>query len=223
MKLSIIIPCYNEEKTIEEIISRILFLDIDKEIIVVNDGSTDNSFAILEKIKKEKDFKLVSHEKNLGKGSAIKSGLKFVSGDYMITQDADLECNPSDILKIMDCAIKNNASVVYGFRHQKHVYSSYFWGGLFLTQLANFLYGIRISDVTMCYKMIKTDIIKSVPLKCKRFEYCPEVTARIAKKKIKIYEVPVNYNPRSTKEGKKLKRRDGFYMAWTLIKYRFIN
>jgi glycosyltransferase involved in cell wall biosynthesis len=221
MKISIIIPCYNEEKTIEKILNKVLSLNLDKEIIVVDDGSTDRSFEILKKLEKENNFKLVLHKTNLGKGSAIKSALKFVSGDYVITQDADLELDPNDISKILDCAIKNQADAVYGFRLRGDMQSSFYWGGYFLTLFTNILYGIKISDVTMCYKLVKTDIIKNFPLKCKRFEYCPELTAFLAKRKIKIYEVPVNYTPRSLQDGKKLKRRDGFYMLWTLIKNRF--
>lgn len=227
IKLSIIIPCYNEENTIAEILRQINELNLDKEIIVVDDGSTDGSGEKLENLKKKFEFKLLYHKENLGKGQAIKTALNFTSGDYTIIQDADLEYNPEDYQRLLECVLKNNAKAVYGSRQRnsksKYVNLSFYFGGILLTLLTNILYGTKITDVTTCYKLFKTDVIKILSLKCKRFGFCPEVTAKIAKKGIKIYEVPIKYSPRDPKEGKKLKWKDGFKIAWVLIKYRFVD
>jgi len=228
MKLSIVIPCYNEENTIVEVLGQINELNLDKEIIVVDDGSTDGSREKLENLKKKFKFKLLDHKENLGKGRAIRTALNFVSGDYTIIQDADLEYDPEDYQELLECAFRNEAKVVYGSRQpnlQNRRYSSllYYLGGVFLTWLTNILYGTRITDVTTCYKLFKTNVIKKLSLKCKGFEFCPEVTVKLVKKGIKIYEVPIKYFPRGSKEGKKLKWKDGLKIAWTLIKYRFFD
>ncbi len=227
MKLSIIIPCYNEEKTIKEVIRRVDSVDlgsIEKEIIVVDDGSLDNTGKILKEIKKDYKFFLFKHKRNIGKGAAIKTALKYASGDYVIIQDADLEYDPDDYNNLLRTALKKRADVVYGFRHfgknRKYSYLSFYLGGLFLTWLVNFLYNIKISDEATGYKLFKKEIIDSIELEAKGFEFCPEITAKIAKKGIKIYEVPINYNPRTKDEGKKIKWKDGVKAVWTLIKYK---
>jgi len=231
MKLSIIIPVYNEKNTIIEILKKIELVNLDnlgfeKEIIIIDDGSTDGTSEMLAG-NFEKKYKIIFHSKNQGKGTAIKSGLKFVSGDYIIIQDADLEYDPRDYQKLLECALKNKAVVVYGSRilNRKNKSSSflYYLGGTFLTCLTNFLYGIKITDEATGYKMFKTDFLKAIPLKSKRFEFCPEITAKIAKKGIKIYEVPINYYPRQKKEGKKINWKDGLKAVLTLIKYKFID
>lgn len=230
MKLSIIIPCYNEEKTTAEILRRIDEINLNsitKEIIVVNDGSSDSSSQIFKYLKEKYNFILLNHSKNLGKGQAIKTALDFISGDYVIIQDADLEYDPKDYRKLLDCALKNKAQVVYGSRHLnssgEYSHISFYLGGILLTWLANLLYGIRITDEATGYKLFKADVLKSIKLNCQGFEFCPEVTAKIAKKKIKIYEIPINYIPRHKEEGKKIKWSDGFVALWTLIKYKFID
>jgi glycosyltransferase involved in cell wall biosynthesis len=230
MKLSIIIPCFNEEKTISEVLKRIDGADLgstEKEIIIVNDGSTDGSRQALENLKEKYKFILLNHKNNLGKGQAIRTALRYVSGDYVIIQDADLEYNPADYKKLLECALNNNAKVVYGSRRLNHKggYShlSFYLGGIFLTWLVNILYGIKITDEATGYKLFKTEIIKNIKLGCKGFEFCPEITAKIAKKGIKICEVPIIYFPRSEKDGKKIKWQDGFKAVWVLIKYKFIN
>jgi glycosyltransferase involved in cell wall biosynthesis len=227
-KLSIIIPVYNEEKTIKELVEKVkkVKLPIKKEIIVVDDCSKDRTPEILKKIK---GIKIVRHpgNKNLGKGSAIRTGLKSITGDIVIVQDADLEYNPEDYRKLVEPIIKGKAKVVYGSRNlgdkHKHSYLSYYMGGVFLSKLANLIYGIKITDEATCYKMIRTDIIKSLNLKCERFEFCPEVTAKLAKKGIKILEIPISYSPRKITEGKKIRWKDGVEAIWTLIKYRFTD
>lgn len=224
MKLSIIIPAYNEESTIFELVKKVKNQEvqkIDKEIIVVDDGSTDNTYKILKKIK---GIIVLKHERNMGKGKAIRTALKKVTGAITLIQDADLELDPSDYPLIIEPIIKNKYNVVYGSRilsnNTKHTFI-YYTGGRLVTAFANFLYGIKITDEPIGYKAFKTDLLKNLNLKCKRFEFCPEVTAKIAKRKIKIHEVPVKYNPRSVKEGKKLKIKDGIQAVWTLLKYKF--
>ena len=230
MTLSIIIPVYNEKNTISEILKKIeevtlKELNFEKEIIIVDDGSTDGTRDILNRL--EKNYKIIYHPKNQGKGAAIRIALKEVSGDYVIIQDADLEYDPKDYKKLLEFALKNNAQVVYGSRllnhHNKFSHISFYLGGIFINWLTNFLYRIKITDESTCYKFFKTETIKSIPLKCERFEFCPEVTAKIAKRGIKIYEVPINYYPRYINEGKKIKWRDGLVALWTLIKYKFID
>jgi dolichol-phosphate mannosyltransferase len=228
MTLSIIIPTYNEKSTILEILRKIEQVDLsdfsfDKEIIIVDDCSTDGTRDILDKLTAK--YKIIHHQKNAGKGAAIKTGLKYVSGDYVIIQDADLEYDPEDYRIILGYALKNKAKVVYGSRQRgvKKVSSSlsYYLGGVFLTFVTNFLYGTKITDESTCYKFFETETIKSIPLKYNRFEFCPEVTAKIAKKGIKIHEVPISYTPRRKKEGKKIKWEDGVKALFVLIRYRF--
>jgi len=230
MILSVLIPIYNEKNTILEILKRIDSVDLGdisfkKEIILVDDGSTDGTRDILKGL--ENEYKIIYHSKNQGKGAAIKTGLNHVLGDYVIIQDADLEYDPKDYRKLLETALKNNAEVVYGSRRlkpqNKYSHISFYLGGLLLTWLTKILYGIEITDESTCYKLFKTETIKTIPLKCERFEFCPEITAKIAKRKIKIYEVPINYYPRHKKEGKKIKWRDGIEAVWVLIKNKFVD
>lgn len=230
MTLSIIIPAYNEENTILEILKRIEAANLnnssfEKEIIIVDDGSTDGTRDILGKL--ESKYKIIYHSENQGKGAAIRTSLKYISGDYVIIQDADLEYDPQDYKKLLECAKKNNAQVVYGSRRlnpkNKFSHFSYYLGGTFLTWLTNILYGTKITDESTGYKLFKTETIKSLPLKCQRFEFCPEVTAKIIKRNIKIYEVPIQYYPRRIEEGKKVKWRDGLQALWVLVKNKFVD
>ena len=230
MILSIIIPAYNEKNTISEILKKIEEVTLSgfgfkKEIIIVDDGSTDGTKEILKSLKGE--YKIIYHQKNQGKGAAIQSALQYVTGDYVIIQDADLEYDPEDYKKLLECALKNNAKVVYGSRRlnfkNKYSYRSFYLGGVFLSWAANIIYGINITDESTCYKLFKTEFLKSIPLKSKRFEFCPEVTAKTAKRGVKIYEVPIHYYPRHINEGKKIKWKDGILAFWTLIKYKFVD
>ncbi|MBU1632517.1 MAG: glycosyltransferase family 2 protein [Nanoarchaeota archaeon] len=229
MKLSILIPVYNEENTISKIIDIIKKVDlgeINKEIVVVDDGSKDNSLNILKKID---GIKLVAHSKNSGKGAAIRTAIKNSTGDIIIVQDADLEYDPNDYFSLITPIIEYKAQVVYGSRrlkkeNQKYSGLSFYLGGISLTWITNVLYPFaKITDEPTCYKVFKADILKNIKLNCKKFEFCPEVTAKVLKKGIKIYEVPISYYPRSVKEGKKIKAKDWFEAVWALIKYRFIN
>lgn len=230
MTLSIIIPVYNEKKTILEILKKINEVDLasfsfEKEIVIVDDCSTDGTREILDKLAGQ--YKIIYQPKNRGKGAAIRAGLQFVSGNFVVIQDADLEYDPQDYKKLLECALKNDAQVVYGSRllnHQNRFsYTSFYYGGLILNWLTNIICGIKITDESTCYKLFKTETLKSFSLKCERFEFCPEVTAKAAKKKIRIYEVPINYYPRTKEEGKKIKWRDGLEALLTLIKYKFFS
>ncbi|MCM8822293.1 MAG: glycosyltransferase family 2 protein [Candidatus Omnitrophica bacterium] len=226
MKLSVIIPVYNEAATIEAVIDRVLSVPVEKEIIVVDDGSTDGTKQLLEKIfnNRNSSIKLIFQPENQGKGSAIRRGLLEATGDAIVIQDGDLEYDPMDFINLIEPIEQGKAVVVYGSRilgkNPKSSFSFYL-GGRFLSFFTNFLYGTSITDEPTCYKMFKADLIKSIDLRCKGFEFCPEVTAKIAKKKIKILERPISYKPRTKKEGKKIRWKDGIIAIWTLIKYRF--
>ena len=224
-KLSIIIPAYNEEKTIEEIIRRVKkqkVFNLHKEIIVVNDGSTDKTEEL---IKMDGEIIYLVHKENKGKGCAIRTGLNRATGDVVIIQDADLELDPNDYPKLVKPILDGKSDVVYGSRLLGKKIPEhdlfYYGGGKIVTLFANLIYGIKITDEPIGYKTFRTDLLKSLNLKCERFEFCPEVTAKIAKRGLKIYEVPVKYSPRSVKEGKKLRMKDGIQAMWTLFKYRF--
>ena len=229
MKLSIIIPVYNEKRTIIEILNKIENVDlgdIKKEIIIVDDFSTDGTREILKNLKKR--YKILYHPKNFGKGMAIRSGIKEVTGEIIIIQDADLEYDPNDYRHLIQPIIKSEAKVVYGSRRLKKENQNYsglpfFIGGITLTIVTNLLYFSKLTDEPTCYKVFRSDILKGINLRCERFEFCPEVTAKVLKKGIKIKELPISYFPRSKKEGKKINWKDGFEGVWTLIKYKFVD
>lgn len=225
MKLTVIIPVYNEKKTILKILEKVLKVPVEKEVIIVDDGSNDGTTEILKEIKDER-VKVIFKEKNEGKGAAIREGLKYMTGDVFVVQDADLEYDPMDWVKMLKLMEEKNVSVVFGSRilgKSKKSSFVFYLGGRILSILANFLYNAQITDEPTCYKMIKRDVINSINLKCKRFEFCPEITAKVRKLGYKIYEVPISYNPRTIKEGKKIRWKDGLIAIWTLIKYRFVD
>lgn len=225
-KLSIIIPVFNESRTIEEIIERIEDVNlgrVKKEIIIVDDGSTDGTREILEKFTDK--YRVIFHQKNQGKGTSLRDGFKKCTGEAVVVQDADLEYDPRDFKKMLEEMEKKGIRVVYGSRRLtggkiKHGGWLFFWGGSFLNLLTNFLYGIKITDEATCYKMIDRKLLNSLDLKCKRFEFCPEVTAKLARRSQKIVEVPISYNGRRKEEGKKIRLRDGVEAVWTLLRYR---
>ncbi|MBI2136975.1 glycosyltransferase family 2 protein [Candidatus Woesearchaeota archaeon] len=240
-KLSIIIPAYNEERFIAEIIKRVRAVDLRslklvKEIVVVDDGSKDKTAAIVSKMR---GVRLIRHVRNLGKGAAIRTGLKHATGDIVLVQDADLEYNPAEIGRVVRPIVDGRAKVVYGSRYldplqknrnlgflksvHKNAYMLFYIGGRAITHIANLLYNARITDEATCYKAFRSDVIRSIPLRCTRFEFCPEITAKVAKRGYRIVEVPVTYNPRSFEEGKKIRMRDGIQAVWTLMKYRFFD
>lgn len=228
LKVSIIIPVYNEENHIEKIIPQVQKapVDIEKEIIIVDDGSTDKTAKILKKYQKFKNIKIIFQTKNKGKGSAIRRGLKETRGEIILIQDADDEYSVQDYPKILEPIIRGKAKVVYGSRFLGKISGMRLQNRLankILTFTANILYGLKITDEATAYKVFSKDVIKSINLKCERFEFCPEVTAKIAKRGHKILEVPINYCGRTTASGKKIKLKDAFSAFWTLIKYRFID
>ena len=227
-KLSIIIPVYNEKQTIQKLLNKIYKLkNIKKEIIVINDGSTDGTRAILEKNKK-KITSLVNHAQNLGKGAAIQTAQKLVRGDIVLIQDADLEYEPSDYFKLLN-AIHKGSEVVYGSRVLgKNRYLSKNFSSVLriffnhvLTMLSNILNNQNLTDAHTCYKMFKSSIFLKIDLKENDFSFCPEITTKIGLKKIKIKEVPIKYFGRSYQEGKKISFVDGLKAVSTLFRYRF--
>ncbi len=227
--LSIVIPVYNEKDNISRILAEIekvtLIEEIQKEIVIIDDCSTDGTREIL-KEQFSDTYTVLFHDKNYGKGKAIRTGLEKVTGDYVIIQDADLEYDPKDYNTILRKILEEKAEVVYGSRrllrsNKKHSGFLYFVGGEFLTRITNMLYKTKITDEATCYKCVKTSLIKDLDLKCERFEFCPEVTAKIAKRGVKIHEVPITYNPRSKKEGKKIRLKDGVDAVKTLVKLKF--
>jgi glycosyltransferase involved in cell wall biosynthesis len=232
--LSIIIPAYNELATICSILDKVLAVklihDMQKEIVIVNDYSTDNTADIVaDYIAKHpaERISLINQSFNQGKGAAIRKGLEAVRGDYVIIQDADLEYNPQEYNPLLTHLIHKDLQVVYGSRFynkaNKHSYHRFYIGGRLVSLITNILYGQHLTDEPTCYKLFRTDFIKSIPLRCMGFEFCPEVTAKIAKRGIKISEIAIEYYPRSIEEGKKIKWTDGIEAIWTLFKYRFSN
>ena len=217
MELSVIIPVYNEADNIKRILSAVENVKINKEIIVVDDFSTDGTREFL---RKKQGIKLVFHKKNMGKGAAIRSALKIVSGDFVIIQDADLEYSPNQYTKLFKPIKENSTKVVYGSRILgKGVFlKSSYYANRFLTLLTNVLFNGHITDMETCYKMIETKLLKNLNLTSSRFEIEPEITCKILKRKEKIVELPINYKGR--KKGKKIGVKDGIQAIWNLIKWK---
>ena len=230
-KLTIIIPAFNEKKTLPILLKKIFKIKIDKQIIIIDDKSTDGTRDFLESYKKKVD-KVIFHRTNLGKGAAIKSAKKFVKGEYVIIQDADLEYNPFDYNVMLNKILKENLDVLYGSRVLKNSkfnniqnfsHTIRIFGNIFLTTLSNFINDQKLTDAHTCYKMFKSDLFKSINLKEKGFSFCPEVTTKLSLMKKKIKEVPINYNGRTYAEGKKIVALDGIKAIYTLIKYRYFD
>ncbi|MBU4478015.1 MAG: glycosyltransferase family 2 protein [Candidatus Omnitrophica bacterium] len=227
MKLSIIIPVYNEEKTLERLVEKILNMCLEgvkKEIIIVDDKSTDDTRNIIkEKFSSLNAIVSIFHAEQKGKGQAIKTALKICTGDLILIQDGDLEYDPEDYHKLIDCMIKNKAEVVYGSRlkNKKNKFKLiYLLANKFLTWLTNLLYASSLTDMETCYKLFKKDLLKNIVLKAKGFDFEAEVTARLLLKGINIYEVPINYNARGRKSGKKIGLNDGIIAILILLKHR---
>jgi glycosyltransferase involved in cell wall biosynthesis len=226
MLLSVLIPAYNEVHNIQNILNKIEEVNIPKEIIVVDDGSTDGTRELLNTLKSD-TIKVIFHEKNQGKGGAIRTAIAHSKGDIILIQDADLEYDPQDYYKLIPVIESGKEKVVYGSRflnkQNKHSYFSFFLGGQVVTWITNILYFQTLTDEPTCYKVFDAKLLKSIKLNCTGFEFCPEVTAKIAKLGFKIPEVPISYNPRSISEGKKINWKDGVEAIWVLFKYRFVN
>jgi dolichol-phosphate mannosyltransferase len=225
LKLSVIIPCYNEEETIETLLEKVRRVPVEKEIIVVDDGSTDRSPDIITRLAERGDIRVISHPRNHGKGRAVRSGLEVASGEVVIVQDADLEYDPNDFVPILDRFKLDGVNVVYGSRNLKeenrHSYFRYYLGGVLVTRVANLLFASKLTDEPTCYKAFRKDTIEKLKIEGDGFEWEPEVTAKLLRSGHKIEEVPIRYYPRSFKQGKKLSWRDGLKAIWTLFKYRF--
>ncbi len=232
--LSILIPAYNEESTIFRILEKVeevsLPLGIKKEYIVVDDASADGTKEEVERFRNtypNADLKYVRHELNKGKGFAIRTAISKATGDVMVVQDADLEYDPADFIPLLEYISEHDSKVIYGSRflnkHNSHSYMSFYWGGRTVSAITNLLYGQHLTDEPTCYKMFDAELLRNIPLECERFEFCPEVTAKVAKLGYKIPEIPIKYYPRSIDEGKKISWKDGVEAILTLIKYRFCN
>ncbi|MFH1676476.1 MAG: glycosyltransferase family 2 protein [bacterium] len=234
IKLSVIIPVYNEESTVGELLEKVLAVDIPKEIIVVDDGSHDHTIEIVREKAEKSDqvIQVQSNEVNVGKGAAIRRGIRYVTGDVVLIQDADLELDPKEYHLIVAPFKSGVADVVYGSRFKDRGYFFHYRQISFLSRLVNWALAktvnlfwpkAHITDEATAYKAFRAELIKSLPLKCNGFEFCPEVTARILNRGIKIREVVISYHPRTVAEGKKVNWKDGVKAFWTLFKYRFLE
>jgi len=221
--LSIIIPTFNEIHTLPLVLDRVLSLPVDKEVLIVNDGSVDGTHEYLKTISHE-CVRVFEHDKNYGKGLAIRTALGHVRGKFVSIQDADLEYAPANLLKLLNTA-KQRYSVVYGSRNLNKKngisYVRYWLGGVLLSHLANALYGLALTDLCTCQKVFRTEVLKSIRLESAGFEFEAEVTAKVAKQRIPIQEVPITYVPRRFVDGKKIRAIDGLKAGWVLLKLRF--
>ncbi|OGC59300.1 glycosyl transferase [candidate division WWE3 bacterium RIFCSPLOWO2_01_FULL_42_11] len=230
MKLSVVIPVYNEEKTLNTILARVLAVKLNKEIIIVDDASTDGTGRVLAEISRlYADVKIIRHEINQGKGAALRTGFHEATGDYVIVQDADLEYDPQEYQRLIE-ALSPKFPVVYGSRfthkQKRDLYKSgnmhlmHLIGNKFLTKLTNLLYGSNLTDMETCYKLIPRELLQAIPIESDRFNFEPEITAKLLRKGIKIKEVPISYTGRDVREGKNISWRDGLPAILALIKFR---
>jgi len=231
MKLSITIPTYNEGKSIMKVIKKVKKVrlkNITKEVIIIDDSSTDDTKRILSKLK-DKNLKIFFHQKNQGKGAAIRTALKHATGDVILIQDADLEYDPNEYEKLLKPIIEGKTKVVYGSRFEsirknlEKMYKLHYFGNLFLTVVTNILYGAKITDMETGYKVFRKEVIEGIKLRASRFDFEPEITAKILKKGYKIKEVPINFMGRKFSEGKKITWKDGVKALYYLFKYRFVD
>ena len=223
-KITILVPVYNEKNSLLEIIKRIEEVDfgLEKEIILIDDFSTDGTKELYSQL----PYKVLYHQRNMGKGAALRTGLMAATGDVIIIQDADLEYNPKDYKPLVHLIATNSADVVYGSRladtrnNGNFLLLSYL-ANVFLTLMTRVLYGTYMTDMETCYKAFRADVIKGISIKSNRFDFEPEITAKVLKRNVRFMEVPISYNARKNEEGKKITWKDGVQAIWTLIKYRF--
>jgi len=228
-KLSVIVPVFNERNTVVEVLRRMRAVElpdgIDREIIVVDDGSTDGTRDVLNQLR-DSTVRILLHDDNRGKGAAVRTGLQVASGDYVLIQDADLEYDPEDWPKLIAPVMRGRAQVVYGSRftgERRNMLFLHWIGNRMLSLVTNVLYNTTLSDMETCYKLVDRELLIDLQLRCRRFDIEPEITAKILKRRIRIYEVPISYMGREFDEGKKITWRDGFSALWTLAKFRFAD
>jgi glycosyltransferase involved in cell wall biosynthesis len=221
--VSIVIPVYNEERTIERVLARVAALPIPKEIVVVNDASRDGTAKVLDRIAGASGVRVIHQPRNQGKGAALRQGFAAATGDVVVVQDADLEYDPRDILPLLRPVVENKADVVFGSRflheHPEDKSLVHRLGNWGLTTASNLFTGLRITDMETCYKVFRRELIQSIPLKQDRFGFEPEVTAKLARRKAKIVEVPIGYQARGYAEGKKIGIKDLFNALWCIVRY----
>jgi glycosyltransferase involved in cell wall biosynthesis len=222
--LSVVMPVFNERETIDEIIRRVLAVPVRKELIVVDDCSTDGTRDMLKDLKQRHGFRLVLQDRNQGKGAAVRRGFAEVTGDLVLVQDADLEYSPEEYPDLIGLICEGRADVVYGSRflgrHRVFLFTHYL-GNRFLTLLTNVLYNTMLTDMETCYKVMRTEVLRSFALRSNGFGIEPELTAKIFKRGFRVYEVPITYDGRGYDEGKKITWRDGIVALWVLMRYRF--
>ena len=227
MKLSIVIPVYNEKETLPDIIQRVEATEYEKEIILVDDCSTDGSREILSDYQGRQNCKVIFHETNRGKGAALRSGFAQACGDIIIIQDADLEYSPSDYKQLLEPILDGRADVVYGSRFlggpHRVLFFWHYLGNKLLTTISNMVTNLNLTDMETGYKVFSKKVLDSITLTCERFGFEPEFTSKIAKKKFKIYEVPISYSGRDYSQGKKITWRDGIAALWFILKFRLLK
>lgn len=231
-KLTILVPVFNEARTIRELLEQVdaaPAAGLEKELIVVNDGSTDGTREVLERLGGLRSpVRVCSHARNMGKGAALRTALTYATGDIVLIQDADLEYDPKEYPELLAPILAGRADVVYGSRMRggkpvRDFSLLYLWGNKFVTLVSNLLYGAALTDMETCYKVFRADVIKNIPIRANRFDFEPEITAKILRRGYKIVELPISYYGRSRTEGKKLHWTDGVSTIWTLVKYRFVG
>ena len=222
--LSVVMPVYNEQATVAEIVGRVLAVPLRIELVAVDDASTDGTREILARLAKQRGFKLVLAERNRGKGAAVRRGIQETTGDVIVVQDADLEYSPEEYPELIDLIVKGKADAVFGSRfigrHRCFLFTHYL-ANLFLNLVTNVLYNTTMTDMETCFKAVRADVLKALSLKSDRFGIEPEITAKLFKRGARVYEVPITYEGRDYSEGKKISWKDGFPALWTLVKYRF--
>jgi len=226
-KLSVVVPAYNERNTLVEIVRRMRSVElpdgIEREIIVVDDGSTDGTRDVLRQLG-DSTVRVVLHPTNRGKGAALRTGFEYATGDYVLVQDADLEYDPGDWPRLVNPVLQGKARVVYGSRftgERRNMLFFHWIGNRFLSLVTNILYNTTLSDMETCYKLLERSLVDRLDLRADRFDIEPEITAKVLKLGVRIYEVPISYTGREFEEGKKITWKDGFAALWTLVKYRF--